>query len=63
MNSNLDEYHWFNMNNRNWRNNGVNIEWNDESDWDDSIPGMQIVEYIMTEHGLERTHRNILERL
>jgi phage shock protein PspC (stress-responsive transcriptional regulator) len=60
MKSNLDEFKWFNMNNRHWRNKGVNIEWNDESDWDASSWDTE-VEYVMTEDGLERTHRNSLK--
>jgi len=53
LNGNLDDYRWFNIN-RKWRNNGIDIDWDDESDrgydtWDSNT------EYIMTEHGLERT--------
>lgn len=55
LSENLDEYHWFTMN-RKWRNNGVNVDWeyNDDHDnnWDSNV------EYVMTEHGLERTGRN-----
>ncbi len=53
MNSNLDEYHWFNINRR-WNNNGYNINFDDDDNrydgWDSDV------EYIMTEHGLERTN-------
>ena len=50
----LDDYKWFNMNNKRWKNNGVDIEWNDSDNeyansWDTEI------EYVMTESGLERT--------
>jgi hypothetical protein len=60
MATNLDEYHWFTIN-RNWkRNNGLNVEWDvsgdHESNWDAGV------EYIMTEHGLERTSKNIPDR-
>jgi hypothetical protein len=52
MNSNLDEYRWFNVS-RSWRNNGMNINFDDDENrydgWDADV------EYIMTEHGLERT--------
>ena len=52
MNSNLDEYHWFNINRR-WGNNGYNINFDDDDNrydgWDSDV------EYVMTEHGLERT--------
>jgi phage shock protein PspC (stress-responsive transcriptional regulator) len=54
MNANLDEYHWFTIN-RKWRNNGFNIDFDDDESrydgWDSDA------EYIMTEHGLERTDR------
>src|SRR5664279_4878707 len=55
MSANLDEYHWFTIN-RKWRNNGINIDFDDDEyryeGWDSDA------EYIMTEHGLERTDRN-----
>jgi hypothetical protein len=56
MNRNLDDYRWFNINRR-YRNNGINIDFDDESDrnsdnWDSGV------EYIMTEHGLERTGKS-----
>jgi phage shock protein PspC (stress-responsive transcriptional regulator) len=55
MNANLDEYHWFTIN-RKWRNNGINIDFDDDESrydgWDSDA------EYIMTEHGLERTDRS-----
>jgi phage shock protein PspC (stress-responsive transcriptional regulator) len=54
MNANLDEYHWFTIN-RKWRNNGINIDFDDDEGrydgWDSDA------EYVMTEHGLERTDR------
>jgi phage shock protein PspC (stress-responsive transcriptional regulator) len=57
LNGNLDDYKWFNMNSRRWRNNGVDIEWNDSDDdyansWDTEV------EYVMTVNGLERTNKN-----
>ncbi|HEV3223121.1 MAG TPA: PspC domain-containing protein [Puia sp.] len=55
--SNVDDYKWFNINNRSWRNNGINIDWNDsENDYPNSWDTE--VEYIMTESGLERTNKN-----
>jgi phage shock protein PspC (stress-responsive transcriptional regulator) len=56
--SNLDDYKWFNINSRRWRNNGINIDFDDDSDngypnsWDTEV------EYIMTVNGLERTNKN-----
>jgi hypothetical protein len=56
MDRNLDEFHWFNISRR-WRNNGVDIDWNDSDDdnssWDTEV------EYIMTENGLEKTGKSI----
>ena len=56
LSENLDEYHWFTMN-RKWRNRGVNTDWeftdDHENNWDADV------EYIMTEHGLERTSKNL----
>jgi phage shock protein PspC (stress-responsive transcriptional regulator) len=57
MATNLDEYHWFTIN-RNWkRKNGLDVEWDvsgdHESSWDSGV------EYIMTEHGLERSGKII----
>jgi hypothetical protein len=58
MASNLDEYHWFNIN-RKWRNNGINIDFDDDESrydgWDSDT------EYIMTDHGLERTNKSSLK--
>jgi phage shock protein PspC (stress-responsive transcriptional regulator) len=53
LNSNLDEYRWFNIS-RGWSNNGVNIDFDDDENRSDSWDTN--VEYIMTEHGLERTN-------
>jgi phage shock protein PspC (stress-responsive transcriptional regulator) len=55
--SSLDDYKWFNMNTRRWRNNGIDIDWNDSDDdyassWDTEV------EYTMTASGLERSGRN-----
>ena len=56
MNANLDDYRWFTIN-RKWRNNGINIDFDDDEyrndGWDSDV------EYIMTEHGLEKTDRSI----
>jgi phage shock protein PspC (stress-responsive transcriptional regulator) len=53
---NLENYHWFTMHSKNWRNSGVNFEWDEEDDnassWDADV------EYVMTENGLERTGKN-----
>ena len=55
MSSNLDEYRWFSIN-RKWRNNGINIDFDDDEyryeGWDSDA------EYVMTEHGLEKTDRS-----
>jgi len=55
--SNLEDYRWFNIN-RNYRNNGMGIEYNitgdDAPSWDSDT------EYIMTENGLERTAKSSL---
>ncbi|HEY2649918.1 MAG TPA: hypothetical protein VGI38_12035 [Puia sp.] len=57
MKKNLDEYKWFTVNRKRWRNNGIDIEWND-SDNDESYSWTSEVEYVMTENGLERTNKN-----
>ncbi|HEY2350114.1 MAG TPA: hypothetical protein VGH64_13930, partial [Puia sp.] len=57
MKRNLDEYKWFTVNRKRWRNNGIDIEWND-SDNDESYSWTSEVEYVMTENGLERTNKN-----
>jgi hypothetical protein len=54
LSENLDDYHWFTMN-RKRRNNGVNMDWEYTDDRDNSWDSN--VEYIMTDHGLERTNR------
>ncbi len=46
-------YRWFNINMNHRR--GWNIDWNDE--WDNSYNWDDNVEYIMTNDGLERTHK------
>ncbi len=51
----VNDYHWFNINVTR-RHRGWNVDWND--DWDDSYPWDSNVEYIMTEHGLERANKN-----
>jgi phage shock protein PspC (stress-responsive transcriptional regulator) len=57
MNRNLDDYKWFTVNRKRWRNNGIDIEWND-SDNDHTNSWTTEVEYVMTENGLERTGKN-----
>jgi phage shock protein PspC (stress-responsive transcriptional regulator) len=49
----VDFYRWFNINMNHRR--GWNIDWND--DWNDSYSWDDNVEYIMTNDGLENTHR------
>jgi hypothetical protein len=56
LSENLDEYHWFNMN-RKWRNNGVSMDFDYSDDHDNGWDSG--VEYMMTEHGLERTGKSI----
>jgi phage shock protein PspC (stress-responsive transcriptional regulator) len=55
MSANLDEYHWFSIN-RKWRDNGINIDFDDDEyrydGWDSDA------EYIMTEHGLEKSDKS-----
>jgi phage shock protein PspC (stress-responsive transcriptional regulator) len=60
MKRNLDDYKWFTVNRRRWRNNGIDIEWND-SDNDEAYSWTSEVEYVMTENGLERTNKNFRE--
>ncbi|HET7002430.1 MAG TPA: hypothetical protein VFI33_14005, partial [Puia sp.] len=57
MKRNLDEYKWFTVNRKRWRNNGIDIEW-DDSDNDEAYSWTSEVEYVMTENGLERTGKN-----
>jgi len=56
LNDNLDNYHWFNFNNK-WHNNGISIDWDDTNSNSDSWESN--VEYVMTDHGLERTGKNL----
>jgi phage shock protein PspC (stress-responsive transcriptional regulator) len=49
----VDFYRWFNINMNHHR--GWNIDWND--DWNDSYSWDDNVEYIMTNDGLENTHK------
>ena len=56
--SNLDDYKWFNINSRRWNNNGININFDDDSDNDYSNSWDTEVEYIMTVNGLERSGKN-----
>jgi phage shock protein PspC (stress-responsive transcriptional regulator) len=60
MKRNLDEYRWFTVNRKRWRNNGIDIEW-DDSDNDEAYSWTPEVEYVMTENGLERTGKNFRE--
>jgi hypothetical protein len=57
MKRNLEDYKWFSINRKRWRNNGINIEW-DDNDNDYVNSWTAEVEYIMTENGLERTGKN-----
>jgi phage shock protein PspC (stress-responsive transcriptional regulator) len=57
MKRNLDDFKWFTVNRKRWRNNGIDIEWND-SDNDETYSWTSEVEYVMTENGLERTGKN-----
>jgi phage shock protein PspC (stress-responsive transcriptional regulator) len=57
MKRNLDDYKWFTVNRKRWRNNGIDIEWNDSNN-DESYSWTSEVEYVMTENGLERTNKN-----
>jgi phage shock protein PspC (stress-responsive transcriptional regulator) len=52
LSENLDDYHWYNLNQK-WRNDGIIVGW-DEQDYDNNSWEFG-VEYVMTEHGLERT--------
>jgi phage shock protein PspC (stress-responsive transcriptional regulator) len=52
MSENLTDYHWFNIN-RNWHNNGFNLELDDSENGNDTWESN--VEYIMTENGLVKT--------
>ena len=49
----VDFYRWFNINMNHRR--GWNIDWND--DWNDSYSWDDNVEYLMTNDGLENTHK------
>jgi hypothetical protein len=55
----LDDFTWFDFN-RNWRNRGFNRDWEDNwgNDDDDSYSWTSDVDYIMTDHGLERSAGN-----
>jgi phage shock protein PspC (stress-responsive transcriptional regulator) len=57
MKRNLDDFKWFTVNRKRWRNNGIDIEWND-SDNDETSSWTPEVEYIMTDNGLERTNKS-----
>jgi phage shock protein PspC (stress-responsive transcriptional regulator) len=56
LSENLDQYHWFNINQK-WHNNGINIDWDDNNDYN-SDSWESNTEYVMTDHGLERTGKN-----
>jgi hypothetical protein len=51
---NVDDYHWFSID-VNRRHSHWNLEFSD--DWNDSYSWSSNVEYIMTDHGLERTDK------
>ncbi|HCL83663.1 MAG TPA: hypothetical protein DIC22_06790 [Chitinophagaceae bacterium] len=59
MSPNLDDYHWFDINRKRWNNRGMDVEWNVSGDYESSWDAGS--EYIMTENGLERTHKNMLK--
>jgi phage shock protein PspC (stress-responsive transcriptional regulator) len=55
MDKSLDDFHWFNIN-RNSRNQGFNFEW--DNSWDNSDNSWESdVDYVMTDHGLERVEK------
>jgi phage shock protein PspC (stress-responsive transcriptional regulator) len=56
LSENLDQYHWFNINQK-WHNNGINIDWDDNNDYN-SDSWESNTEYVMTDHGLERTGKS-----
>ncbi len=49
LSENLDDYHWFNITRHSMGSNQWNISGDFDSDWESDV------EYIMTDHGLERT--------
>lgn len=58
MDRSLEEFYWFDLSRNNWRNHRDNRDWND--DWNndndnDSYSWSNGVDYVMTDHGLERT--------
>jgi phage shock protein PspC (stress-responsive transcriptional regulator) len=58
MDRSLDAFYWFDLNKNNWRNHGNDQYWNDEwnsEDNSDSYSWSSGVDYVMTDHGLERT--------
>lgn len=56
--SNLNDYKWFNINSKHWNNNGINIDFDDDSDNDYTNSWNTEVEYTMTVNGLERLKIN-----
>jgi phage shock protein PspC (stress-responsive transcriptional regulator) len=57
MDRSLEDFHWFDIN-RNWRNHGINIDWDNE--WDNNSNSWESdVDYVMTDHGLEISESNI----
>jgi phage shock protein PspC (stress-responsive transcriptional regulator) len=55
LSENLDDYHWYNINQK-WNNSGINIGW-DDIDYDNNS-WESGTEYTMTDHGLERTGKS-----
>lgn len=55
MDRSLDDFHWFNIN-HNSHNQGINFEW--DNSWDNSDNSWESdVDYVMTDHGLERVEK------
>ncbi|MBS1597191.1 MAG: PspC domain-containing protein [Bacteroidetes bacterium] len=52
----VEDYHWFSIN-INRRHRGWNFDWDDQ--WDNSYSWESNVDYIMTNHGIERTDEKI----
>ena len=52
----VDGYRWFNVNSRRWPESGFSVDGNNSNDFEEWNSN---VEYIMTEDGLQRTHRLI----
>ncbi|HTS44274.1 MAG TPA: PspC domain-containing protein [Puia sp.] len=55
MERNVDDYRWFNIEINRRHRGGWELDWND--DWNNSYSWDSNVEYVMTDHGLERTDK------